>query len=161
MQRKRVTVGLATVLSALGLAGSAAAIDSPQTFNVLSVEGRASEIAGFDFSSAPQAGDRFAFHEALYRWDGTKRGARMGHLEGLCTFVNESFPFVAHCNASFFLPAGQIYVGGFIGFGDGPARFDVPVLGGTGSYANVRGYVRIRDIGRDTGRSNNQFHLLP
>ena len=54
------------------------------------------------------------------------------------------------------------YVGGFVSFPDGPLDFDVPVLGGTGSYSNARGFVHIRDLGNGgSGKSNNEFHLLP
>jgi hypothetical protein len=36
------------------------------------------------------------------------------------------------------------------------------VLGGTGIYSNVRGYIRIRDIGDGSSdKSNNEFHLTP
>jgi hypothetical protein len=52
------------------------------------------------------------------------------------------------------------------GFGrfpfSGPAKFSLPVIGRTGSYANVRGYVDVRDLGNgNQGKSNIEFHLLP
>ena len=50
----------------------------------------------------------------------------------------------------------------FLEFGEGPGNFAVPVLGGTGIYSNVRGSIRIRDIGDgSSGKSNNEFHLTP
>jgi hypothetical protein len=44
----------------------------------------------------------------------------------------------------------------------GASRFTLPVVGGTGVYANVRGYVKVRDIGNgNTNKSNVDIHLLP
>jgi hypothetical protein len=33
------------------------------------------------------------------------------------------------------------------------------VIGGTGRYANVRGFITIREIGR--GKANLEFHVTP
>ena len=74
----------------------------------------------------------------------------------------EHFSADAHCAASIFLAGGQIVLEGFPRFGEGPSNFDVPVVGGTGIYANARGFVHIRDIGaEDSGRTAMTFHLLP
>jgi hypothetical protein len=146
---------------------SATAIDRPQTFSLLEVDESDIAINGFDFQREPRAGDGFGFISGLYKWAGTKRGARVGHDEGVCTFLKvslseQNFSASAHCVASFFLPAGSVLVEGFIHFTEGPSRFEVPVGGGTGAYANSRGFARIRDIGaEDSGHSNVEFHLLP
>ncbi len=145
----------------------ASAITKPQTFSLLSVEsGIETPIGGFAFDREPTPGDRFAFTDYLFKWAGKKRGARVGRLEGLCTFtqINTSggFHATAHCDATFFLPAGQIAVTGFVTFREGPLNFDIPVIGGTGAYANARGFVHNRDLGTgESGKSNNEFHLLP
>ena len=45
---------------------------------------------------------------------------------------------------------------------NGPSTFTLPVIGGTGKYENVRGYVVVRDLGNGhTSKSNVEFHLLP
>jgi hypothetical protein len=162
-------VVLGTIAAALAVAlAPASAIDRPQTFSVLEIdESDASTNIGFDFQRLPKPGDRFAFKSSLYRWAGQKRGARIGHDEGVCTFVRvspsqENFSADAHCAAGLFLPAGEVLVEGFVRLSEGPARFDVPVVGGTGAYANARGFVRIRDLGNgNIGHSSMEFHLLP
>jgi Allene oxide cyclase barrel like domain len=165
MQLKFVLFVLPAALAVLVVLSSpASALTKPQTFSLLSVEsGAESQIGGFGFQREPVPGDRFAFTDQLFKWAGAKRGAHLGRVAGLCTFTRVTPPtFGAHCAASFLLPAGQIYVGGFVSFPDGPLDFDVPVLGGTGRYSNARGFVHIRDLGNgESGKSNNEFHLLP
>lgn len=161
MRLKLVLFVLPAVLAALVMVvSSASALTRPQTFSLLSVEAGGAEIDNFNFQRAPKAGDRFALTDNLYKWVGKNRGARVGRVEGLCTFTRVTAPiFGAHCVASFLLPAGQIYVGVFVRFTEGPLDFDAPVLGGTGGYANARGFVHIEDLGQ--GKSNNEFHLVP
>jgi hypothetical protein len=148
---------------------SASAIDRPQTFSVLEIDESdpGTIINGFQFQRLPVAGDRFAFKSGLYRWAGSKRGVRIGHDQGICTFIRvagsgRALSIDAHCAAGMFLPAGQVLVEGIGHFGEGPSRFEIAIVGGTGSYANVRGFVRIRDLGSgDSGHSNLEFHVMP
>jgi hypothetical protein len=161
--RKLLALAAAAVLASI-LAGSASALNRPQVFSLLDVSESFQPIGSFSFQRAPKAGDSFAFTDGLYRWAGTKRGARLGHLEVLCTFkaIGRS-QGTSLCTGEAFLPAGSILVEGYapINF-DGPSRFMLPVLGGTGAYANVRGYVRVRDLGNGNGNNSNlDFHLLP
>jgi len=146
---------------------SASGIDRPQTFSLLEVdESDASTNLGFDFQRLPKPGEGFAFKSSLYKWAGTKRGARVGRDVGVCTFVRvspsqEHFSATAHCAAGIFLSGGQVLLEGFIELTEGPSNFDVPVVGGTGAYANARGFVHIHDIGsQDSGHSAMTFHLL-
>jgi hypothetical protein len=161
-----VFVGMLAAVLSLAVT-SAGAIDRPQTFSLLEIDESDIAINGFDFQREPRPGDGFGFISGLYKWAGTKRGARVGHDEGVCTFLKisaseQGFSASAHCVASFFLPAGTVLVEGFIHFTEGPGRFDVAVVGGTGAYANARGFARIRDIGtEDSGHSAITFHLLP
>jgi Dirigent-like protein len=161
---------LGVIVIALTVAvASASPIDRPQTFSLLEIDesDASSVINGFEFQRLPAAGDRFAFRSGLYKWAGTKRGARVGRDEGLCTFVRvspseQNFSADGLCSASAFLPGGQIHVQGIVRFTEGPTRIEIPVIGGTGSYANARGFLRIRDLGSgDSGHSNLEFHLLP
>jgi hypothetical protein len=121
---------------------------------------------GASFEGIPRVGSRFAFTDALYKWAGTKRGARVGRLEGLCTFtqVDLSAPAVtAYCAAQAYLPAGQILLATFIRFSERSGdTFRVVVTGGLGAYAGVRGHVKITSVGgEESGRNNIEFHLLP
>ena len=147
--------------------GAASGLDRPQNFSVLEIDETDTALAGFDFQREPVPGDRFAFKSGLYKWAGVKRGSRVGHDEGTCTFIRvsateETFSADAHCSAQFFLPTGSILVEAFAHFSDAPTNILVPVIGGTGAFANARGTVRIRDIGaEDSGHSAITFHLLP
>ena len=76
--------------------------------------------------------------------------------------TERSFSAFALCTGQFYLPAGQLLVEGFAHFSNGPANFRLPVLGGTGGYANARGFIHTRDLGSgDSGKSNVDFRLLP
>jgi hypothetical protein len=161
-------VAPATLAVLVVAVSSGSALTKPQTFSLLSVSSDTeTPIDGFTFQREPVPGDRFVFTDQLYKWAGIKRGAHVGHDEGICTFTrisvtSSSFGGSAQCAATFFLPGGQIEVQGVLPIVEGPLNFVVPVIGGTGVYANARGTVHIRDLGNgDTGKSNNEFHLLP
>jgi hypothetical protein len=160
-------VAVAAATAAI-LIPSASALDKPQDFSLLDVSESFQPISGFAFNRAPHPGDRFAITDGLYKWAGTKRGARVGHIEATCMFTRipsateRSFSASALCTGQIYLPAGQLLVEGFVRFSNGPSNIQLPVLGGTGGYANARGSVHIRDIGGgDSGKSNVDLHLLP
>jgi hypothetical protein len=166
MRLKFVLVASPAVVAALVMvASSAAALTKPKTFSLLDVTESSQTINGFDFQRLPQPGDRFAFTDGLYKWAGTKRGARVGTAEVLCTFTKiaageQSFAATALCTGQFYVPGGSVLAHGFIRLTEGPGRFTVPVVGGTGLYANARGFLKIRDLGTgDEGKSNIEFHL--
>jgi hypothetical protein len=169
MRFKLALLAVPAALAVLAVAVSpGSAINKPQTFSLLSVSsGTETPIDGFTFQRQPVPGDRFVFTDQLYKWAGVKRGTHVGHDEGICTFTrinvtSTSFGGSAQCAATFFLPGGQIEVQGVLPIVEGPLKFVVPVIGGTGVYANARGTVHIRDLGNgDTGKSNNDFGLLP
>ena len=98
----------------------------------------------------PPVGARFSFTEGLYEWAGTKRGKRAGRFEGLCTFTKVDVAAEAatsYCVATAFLPRGHLLIAGFIRFAEeGPGKFVVPAIGGTGRYANARGTCTFREL---------------
>jgi hypothetical protein len=137
-------------------------ITRPQVFSLLEVEGPATALDPGATGDIPPAGSRFAFTSALYKWERRKRGDRVGRRDGVCTWIK--FDAAAQsatilCTGVFFLAAGQIYATGMIRFARNAPFPDVPVIGGTGQYANVRGFIKIRQIGR--GKANLAFHLTP
>jgi hypothetical protein len=161
--RKLLALAAAAALASV-LAGSAWSLSRPQVFSLLDVSESFRPLGGFTFERAPQAGDRFALTDGLYRWAGAKRGARLGRLEVLCTFQTVGTARATSlCTGQAFLPAGTVLVEGYLPLNfDGPSKFTLPVVGGTGGYANARGYVRIRDLGNgNSDKSNIDFHLLP
>jgi hypothetical protein len=169
MRKHGVILALVVVSVAIWVV-SASAISSPQTFNLLEVETSYGDqpIGGFGFDRPPVGGDQFAFNHNLYKWAGTKKGARAGHLQVLGTFVTGfgsdfSRKATALIDAQAYLQGGTVFAEGYGTFNsDGPSKFTLPVVGGTGTYANVRGYVNVRDLGDgNQGKSNLEFHLLP
>ena len=162
---RRCLVGLAVAAAVVGVfTVPASAISQPQKLNFLDVTENGHTINGFEFNRQPQGGDSFASTDGLYKWAGTKKGARAGRLEVYCTFSYISLPrFVAFCKGQVFLPTGSVLAEGFASFNtDGPSKFSLPVVGGTGNYANVRGSVHVRDLGNGDGSNSNlELDLLP
>jgi hypothetical protein len=168
--RKYGVVLALIVLSVAVWAASASAISSPKTFDLLEVSGPNSDlqINGFTFDRPPVGGDQFAFVNGLYKWAGTKKGARIGHDKGIATVITGFGPDFSRkalllFTAQAYLPGGTVLVEGYGNVNaDGPSTFTLPVIGGTGTYANARGYVVVSDIGDgNQNKSNLQFHLLP
>ena len=158
--RKYLFVLALAVLSVAGWVASASAISKPQTFSLLAVDnGKGQTINGFTFQRAPVAGDQFVISENLYKWAGTKRGAKVGSDLGIATFLTAnstggSNMLTVQANLS----GGTILVGGMVSFKNQPSKFTLSVTGGTGAYANSHGYVNVRQLSRGT---NLDFHLLP
>jgi hypothetical protein len=166
MRRHLVVIAALATATAAILIPSASALDKPQVFSLIDVSGSETSLPPGSFNPNADApiplGGRFVFTDALYKWAGAKRGARVGRIEGLCTATK--LDLAAHsetvfCNATVFLPAGQILLAAHLIFSDNTHGFQVVVLGGTGKYAGVRGFGKIRDL--PSGASNFEFHLLP
>jgi hypothetical protein len=156
--RVRKTILLAFVVASLIVASSAQAINRPQVINLVDVEERFSSPDGAFDEGPPEVGAAFFSTDALYRWAGAKRGARVGRLEVMCTFTKVELAreaATAYCTAQAYLPAGQILLAGFIRFSEQSGGFRVPVVGGTGAYSNAGGVTVIRDL-----RSGNQALTL-
>jgi hypothetical protein len=162
---RRVSL-LIAIVAAAGLVigvSPASSLDEPEVIRLVDVEETETPLDGVDFSEEglPTIGARFTFTDGLYRWAGTKRGARIGRFEGLCTWVGaEARVFVsALCTAVAFLPAGKIVLVAHLRFGEETAAFALPVVGGTGRYANARGTVTIKDL--PSGKQAAVFRLVP
>lgn len=165
--RRFFAIAVLTVLVAVWTT-SASALNGPRVINVLDAPPSVDLPMGFDFDQAPVGGDQFAFTHTLYRWAGTKQGARLGRLHVVGTFVTGFGPRFSHSalmlfEAQAYLPGGSVIAEGYGRLNpDGPTRLTLPVIGGTGIYANVRGQVNVRDLGNGTiGKSNITFRLLP
>ncbi len=164
----RTTIVVVAAVFAATLAGvvsSASAAVRPQVFSLVDVTEREVALdqgASFD-SDLPRPGARFAFTDGLYRWAGRHRGARVGRIEGLCTFTKVErarYAVTLFCNATAFLPAGKILLAAHLRFSEESGSSSVVVLGGTGRYAGARGFAKLTDLG-SSGNSNIEFHLLP
>lgn len=159
--RKYMFVLALAVLSVAVWAASASAVSKPQSFSLLAVDnGKSQPIDGFLFDRAPVAGDQFGISENLYKWAGTKRGAQVGTDVGVAKFLTAtpnggSNMFTVQANLS----GGTILVGGIVSFKNEPLKFTLAITGGTGAYANARGYVNVRQL--PGNKTNLDFHLLP
>ncbi len=136
---------------------------------MLEVDRTEAPLGDFTFDRAPVGGDQFTETNDLYRWAGAKsKGARVGRDRVLLTFVTGFGANFTHratilVNAQVYLPDGTLMI---VGYGnippDGPHRFKLPVIGGTGVYDNARGYMTTQGLGDGTtGRTKLDFHLLP
>ena len=154
------------VVSVVVWVASASAISSPQVFNLISVSSQNTPpMNGFTFQRPPRPGDQLQIQDTLYKWAGTKRGAKAGHTSGIITFMsnNGSAGGTAMVTAQVYLQGGTVVAEGMIRFpGSGPAKFTLPIVGGSGRYDNVRGYLNLRDLGNgQQNKANMEFHLLP
>ena len=168
---RRYGILLVLIVSLVAAWGtSASAISTPQTFSLLEVSTPDSEqqIGDFTFDRPPRGGDQVAVANELYKWAGTKKGARAGRDEVLLTFITGfGSDFTQHATVLFvaqvYLRGGTILVEGYGQINpDGPSRYTFPITGGTGIYANARGYVNVRDLGDGNQNTTNlEFHLMP
>ena len=167
--RKSVLVLALAAVSVVVWAASASAISSPKVFSLLDVASNVEQpIGGFTFDQPPVGGDQFAINDILYNWAGTNKGVRVGRVQGIGTFqtgfgANFTRPATVLFVVQAYLPGGTVVAQGYGHVNPrGPSRFTFPVTGGTGVYANARGYVKTRDLGNgDTNNTSVQFRLLP
>ncbi|MGZ8741271.1 MAG: allene oxide cyclase barrel-like domain-containing protein [Gaiellaceae bacterium] len=148
---------IASLVASLIATTGASALNRPEVLSVLVLpEGFTPLTTDLDVTQF-KAGDSFGFVGGMYTWAGVKQGKRIGRVEGSCQFVS-AVSSTGYCTASAFLPGGRILFQGHDHLGPAPATF--PITGGTGRYANARGWVSIKDIGI-SGKTANVFHLLP
>jgi hypothetical protein len=169
MRKYSIVVAL-VVVSVAVWTSSSPAISSPQVFSLLEVStpNGDQQIGDFTFNRPPIGGDQVGFTNALYKWAGNKKGVRAGRDQGLITFMTGFGPDFSRKATALFVV--QIYLqGGTVliqGYGqinpNGPSKYTFPVVGGTGKYDNVRGYLYVRDLGNgNQDKTNLEFHLLP
>ena len=160
--KKYLFVFALAVLSVAVWVASASAVSKPPTFSLLAVDnGKGQPINGFLGDRAPVAGEQFAISDDLYKWAGTKRGAKVGSDQGIATFLSVtakggSNTFTVQANLS----GGTVLVGGIISYkNENPSKFTLAITGGTGKYAGTHGYVDVHAL--PNNKNNLDFHLLP
>ena len=164
-----LVLAAATALSVAVWVSAGSALDKPRTFSLLEVDRTEAPLGDFAFDRPPTGGDRFTETSALYRWTGARsKGPRVGHDRVLLTFVTGFGAKFTHratvlVQAQVFLPDGTLMIEGYSDVPpDGPHTFVLPVVGGTGVYANARGSIEVRDVGNGrTGRSKIDLDLTP
>ena len=149
-------------LTAAVWALSASAVDGPQTFSLLEVDIPKNDraLGDFRFDRPPAGGDQFVVTNALY-----DNGSRVGRVRVLHTFVTGFGPRFTHTATMLFLAQVYLHGGTMLvqGYGqvnpDGPSKLRFPIVGGTGRFANVRGYLDVRNLSER--KTKLEFHLLP
>lgn len=142
------------VLGALTVPTTSAAAVKPQTINLLEVQKSFEGTGGLDTTSnlPPKVGQGFVLESDLYKWNGSKRGARVGTLQIVCTFTRiTGSGWWEVCTGAALLPGGQITLAGSVLQGN---LLQVPVVGGTGVYTGAKGYARSKSIG---GENSGKF----
>jgi hypothetical protein len=149
----------ALTLTAVLLIGTAsgAAAGRPRTISFLEVNTSFAGIGGFNptGNAAPGVGQGFTFTSTLYKWAGTKKGAKLGHDQVVCTITSadtSTGAIEAQCAATNFLPGGTIQLAGPTNF-NSPVT-NVAVVGGTGIYVGAQGAARIKNIGGENSSSS-------
>jgi hypothetical protein len=139
----------AVVAGVLALPG-ALALERPGTIRITDAERRHSHI---DFGAAgPSAGDVDAYRSVLYN---RRIQARpLGHADMVCTTITRS---TQSCNATYFLPRGQLVVSGVI---SSRLIYILAVVGGTEYYNNAHGTLTVTSVHRSPTRELLLFRLV-
>jgi len=137
--------------AALATAGTAAASAQGQTITLTAtpVSLTCVPVPGQKPTGQEVPGDQCVFSEKL-----TRNGAPYGRDAVHCAVVTVNDLV---CTAAFMLPPGQIAVAGDGGSTTGQLKV-IPVVGGTGAYDGIQGYVVITNT--SSGTSTVVFHLL-
>jgi hypothetical protein len=136
----------ASALTAFSAAGCSAAAAKPPTLKLLEVAHSFVGEDGFNANSnkPPAVGQGVVIKGRLYKLAGHIQRARVGGLHVECTFTDSTGSSV--CVAALTLPQGKLVVSGRI-----PANptiaYALPIVGGSGTYAHVKGHVAINPIG--------------
>lgn len=144
----RATPPLAAACAVLVLAGAASGAPT----STIRITDR--ELSYRRLDQGPRGagpGDVEIAWQALYNRRITTRP--LGHSELLCTFLTQRS---RNCSTTYFLPKGKIVVEGVIG---SRLLYELPVVGGTGLYANARGSLVVTTSTLDPRREILVFRL--
>lgn len=140
--------------------GSAA---GPRTIHLLDLVLKQSTTFAPNAKAGPKPGDQAFSHDAVYRYDGAVKGAKVGTVEAILTFISKpdkSGLLTADITGQVFLAGGSLRFDGISKFGNGPSHVTLAIVGGTGTYAGARGTLEIRDLDSTGMRSALDIHLL-
>jgi len=155
----RATVALASVAGA-GLVAAALAQPSSQsqrTIRFLEIARTAQwQLIDHNGNGRPDMGDSLAGAFDVFRWEGSRRGARLGHIWRLCILATRT---TGNCAATVYLPDGTVRIFGYVDFDQAPD--ELAVLGGTGAYLGTRGSFSSQPLGgKSSTRSSDLIRLL-
>ena len=144
----------------MGGASSRPGITTARTFTVLA------HATGFKMINVDGKGIGPGDY-VVERWTLRRGGTLAGRLNDQCTINFNQAPShpTALCSFAFTLTGtGEITADGSVVFapapeGFRPVPFTLPVTGGTGSFQNARGQIRVKFLGVADARFT--FHLIP
>jgi hypothetical protein len=104
----------------------------------------------------PDIGDALAGASDVYRWEGSRRGARLGRIWRLCVLATRT---TGNCSATVFLRDGTVRIYGYVDFDRSPD--EIAVIGGTGAYLGMHGSFTSQPLGGPgSARSSDLVRLL-
>lgn len=150
-----VSAAMLAVVSGLAVAQAATDITAPETIVLISHTVKDADVNVGDKAFGP--GDSFMFLDKLF--DETDQ-TQLGADHGQCTLQpGKGWEL---CNVALFITdRGQIVAQGAIHFTQETTSFDIPITGGTGDFANVRGYAHVEFLDPEGNTSKITLNLLP
>jgi len=144
----------AAATTAAGASGSSRPVLGKPTVTMRFLEVQTGMTATGPLNQRPTFGERFWFHSEFYKWNGTKRGAHLGHANSTGVVLPAEAMEITGVAS---LPGGTITV---VGQGNLQRGATLAVVGGTGIYATARGEVVIQQLGgRDSTTSADVVRL--
>ena len=149
-----------TAVGAASLVAAALALpagESQRTIRFLEIARTThARLIDHNHNGQPNIGDSIVVASDLFRWEGSRRGARLGHLWRVCIFAT---PTTGNCAASIFLSDGTVRIVGYVDFDRAPD--ELAVVGGTGAYLGMRGSFTSQPLGKGAStRSSDLVRLL-
>ena len=128
---------------------AALALTTPATIRITDVQQSYRRIDG----AHGRPGSVELIDQLLYNAAVTKHS--IGRARMVCTYLDDR---ARNCSATFVLPKGSLVAEGVI---SSRLFFEVPIVGGTGLYANVRGTLTVTSLGLRPRRELLLFRLVP
>lgn len=149
-----------TAVAGAGLAVAALALPasgSQRTIRFLEITRAAqTQLIDHNGNRQPDLGDALAGASDLFRWEGSRRGERLGHIWRLCIFATRT---TGNCSATVFLADGTVRIVGYVNFDRAPD--ELAVIGGTGAYLGIHGSFFSQPLGGGTvARASDQIRLV-
>jgi hypothetical protein len=128
----------------------ALALERPGTIKITDAERQHSRV---DVGPrGPSPGDVDIYRSVLY--NRRIQAKPLGHADMVCTTITGS---TQSCNATYFLPRGELVVSGVI---SSRLIYILPVVGGTEYYNNARGTLTVTSVHRAPTRELLVFRLV-
>jgi hypothetical protein len=153
----RAALVLASVAGA-ALAGAALAhpgSESQRTIRFLEIARTAPQLVDHNGNGQPDIGDALAGASDVFRWEGSRRGGRLGHIWRLCILATRT---TGNCAATVFLSDGTVRIYGYVDFDRAPD--ELAVIGGTGAYLGMRGSFTVQPLGGQGSTRSSDFLRL-